>query len=154
VLTLLLLYSVIHHTGRLLVSPGDDAGVTVTPGRTVATKPGPALPDMQQVASWHLFGQVTTVNNAPAPTVAPVTRMNLKLFGVIAARGNNKDARAIISGPDNNESIYGIDDGLPGGATLKEVYPDRVIILRAGAYETLNMPTEKLQEKQLQHRKE
>jgi general secretion pathway protein C len=100
--------------------------------------------DARQLAQWHLFGEAgkDAVQQA-APIDAPETRLNLTLHGVIAA-DIPENARAIIAEQNRNERSYRIGDNLPGGAELSEVHADRVILRRAGRYETLRLPKQSL----------
>lgn len=91
------------------------------------------------ISSAHLFG-VPGAEPAPAVTVnAPETRLNLKLRGTIAAPDDSL-AHAIIADGKGKDDVYFINDRVPGGAVLHEVRPDRVILNRAGALETLKLP--------------
>ncbi len=96
----------------------------------------------KSIAALNLFGQMEAAK--PPSKTAPVvreTRLNLVLRGVIATHG--KSARAIIyspSGSDRGEKPYSIDDKLPGGATLKEIHSDHIVLLHNGRYETLRLP--------------
>jgi len=103
-----------------------------------------------QIANWHLFGIVSkeipkSVVVAPPPEIkeAPDTQLRLVLKGVAASR-DMLDAWAIIADRTGNEDNYTIDSEVPGGATLKEIYPDRVILLHNGRYETLRLPKDGL----------
>ncbi len=98
---------------------------------------------VEDIASLHLFGQAKQVVSRPKPKrvaiQAPVSRLNLKLKGVFATQPPSS-ALAIISSGSSSELLYGIGEQLPGGAILKEVYNDRVIIERSGHLETLKLP--------------
>lgn len=72
---------------------------------------------------------------------APDTRLNLQLRGVIAA-GTSPHSRAFIASSNGEEKGYAIGANLPGGATLHSVLPDRVVLRRGAAFETLRLPRE------------
>ena len=93
------------------------------------------------IVSAHLFGEAGAEPLEPQGNVidAPETRLNLKLRGTIAA-GDEKYAHAIIGDGKGEDGVYFIKDSVPGGAVLHEIYPDRVILNRAGALETLRLP--------------
>lgn len=90
------------------------------------------------ISAMHLFGSSAQAPSG-GPIDAPETRLNLTLNGVIAST-DKRIARAFIATAGDTEKSYIIDATLPGGAVLKEIYPDRVILLRSGRYETLRMP--------------
>ncbi|HFC54292.1 MAG TPA: type II secretion system protein GspC [Gammaproteobacteria bacterium] len=95
-----------------------------------------------ELARLHLFGKVRARQSRSTATAeeAPDTKLRLTLRGVVAA-GDPDLARAIISEPAGEEKYYALDDKLPGGAVLKEIAADRVILqTRAGRMETLRLP--------------
>lgn len=94
------------------------------------------------LSTLHLFGEVDkTAPVVQQTVVAPETNLKLTLRGVLAS-SSPATARAIIGDASNNEKLYSVGDDLPGGARLKEVYNDRVILERAGRLETLRLPKE------------
>ncbi len=110
--------------------------VTVTP---VTGSHGKTPVSLRELLSAHLFGQARV---APVPVkgpiVAPETRLRLSLHGVFAS-DDPKLAMAIIAGKGGRDRAYRRGDALPGGATLHEIYPDRVILSRHGKLETLKL---------------
>ena len=90
-----------------------------------------------QVDSWQLFGSFEQVApQSDKPTDAPETRLRLELLGVFQTADTEK-ASAIIAEKGKEGELYRIGDSIPGNASLEEVYPDRVILRRAGRLETL-----------------
>tara|TARA_R110002072_G_scaffold97528_3_gene214468 strand:- start:1625 stop:2281 length:657 start_codon:yes stop_codon:yes gene_type:complete len=90
------------------------------------------------IASFKLFGDVSApAKHAPIETEKlPETSLRLRLTGVLAGK-NNILASALIEGPDRKTRNYRIDEEVPGGATLKRVYHDRVVLERSGRLENL-----------------
>lgn len=103
--------------------------------------PGAATVNFQTIVDAHLFGEAGAEPPPIAdPTIdAPDTRLNLKLRGTFAA-GDESISHAIIADGSGKDAVFFIKDSLPGGAVLHEVYPDRVILNRAGTLETLRLP--------------
>ncbi|HFE38307.1 MAG TPA: type II secretion system protein GspC [Gammaproteobacteria bacterium] len=99
----------------------------------------------KQIPHWHLFGvtqkAIPQRKKAPEPVPehVPETKLNLTLKGVVASL-DMTDAWAIIADRMGNEDSYGLESALPGGATLKEIYSDRIILLHNGRLETLLLP--------------
>jgi general secretion pathway protein C len=94
-----------------------------------------------RVAAAHLFGRA----NAPArPVKAPETNLNITLHGIIAATDQD-ESRAIISagGGSGQAKSYAIGASIPGGASIHDIYADRVILSRHGRLETLRLPKSK-----------
>ena len=130
----------------LIPSSGTESAlITVqVPVSTPAAGSRPRI-DERQIASWHLFGEAGKTAAAPARKStlnAPETRLKLTLRGVFAS-DEDAQARAIIGDPRGKEDSYALGDPLPGGATLSEIHPDRIILERNGRFETLRLPRQK-----------
>lgn len=82
------------------------------------------------------------------PTIAiedlPETKLELILRGAFAAQNadHTDNAGAIIEDNRKVAQHYAIGDAVPGDATLKAIYPDRVVLARNGLLETLYFPDE------------
>ncbi len=107
--------------------------------RLEVSSSGDAPPLTQaQIDNWQLFGNYEPVASTgnDKPTDAPDTRLRLELLGVFQ-NADTKRATAIIAEKGKEGELYHIGDSIPGNAKLEEVYPDRVILRRAGRLETL-----------------
>ncbi|MFO8154040.1 type II secretion system protein GspC [Thioalkalivibrio sp.] len=94
---------------------------------------------LARVAEMPLFGELGE-RATPEPVVAPETRLRLRLLGLFAGDAPEQ-GKAIIAERDSPEQLYGIGDTIAGGqARLHRIHPDRVILERDGAYETLWLP--------------
>ena len=93
--------------------------------------------DANSVAERHLFGVagVTTGN-----TTAPDTTLALTLHGIVAGK-RAADSRALIVA-NGDEEPYAVGAQLPGGAVIRSIYPDRVMLAVNGQLETLRLPTD------------
>lgn len=95
--------------------------------------------DSRDIINMNLFGapQAETAAAEQDPQDIPETNLRLALKGAFAHSVAEK-ANALIA-PDRNSKaeLFFIDDELPGGAVLDEVYPDYVIIRRNGQREKL-----------------
>lgn len=96
--------------------------------------------DVSRLAVLNLFGQPPVATAKGEAASAPDTSLQLRLTGVLV----NTDAvrsSAIVTERNNPTAaakVYRINDALPGGATLTEVYDDRILIKRGdGAGEVL-----------------
>ena len=96
---------------------------------------------IEQLYQAHLFGKYEAIISKAVKTVAPDTRLNLELTGVLAADPMDNASAIISIGKRGNEDIYSIGDKV-SGATVKEIYPDHIIIERSGRLETLRLPKE------------
>lgn len=91
------------------------------------------------IAARHLLGQTQTVRVRPVETAIPETRLRLTLRGVMALDDSGTGA-AVIADPAGKEALYHVGDTLPGGAKLKAVHPQHVVLSRRGRLETLRLP--------------
>ena len=95
----------------------------------------------QRISQAHLFGKYEAIISKSVKTTAPDTRLNLVLKGVLAANPMDNASAIISMGKKGKEDIYGIGDRV-SSATVKEIYPDRIILERSGRFETLRLPKE------------
>jgi general secretion pathway protein C len=82
----------------------------------------------------HLFGAAPEESHGPAVENGS-PRPVLVLTGVIALADPSRGL-AII-GPERADRLFQVSAELPDGSLLREVYPDRVVLERSGARETL-----------------
>lgn len=94
---------------------------------------------IQAIPNAHLFGKYQQKAITPVNRDAPETRLNLVLKGVLAADPMKNASAIIAKGKNGKEDIFGIGDRI-SGATIKEIYADRVILERNGRLETLRLP--------------
>lgn len=118
---------------------GTNTAIPATPPKLVA--PPPPRPDYgQQIARLHLMGKAEAAKKAPLQIEedVPDTSLNLTLSGVLAL--GLGDGYAIIEDQSRKHKFYQIDDEVMSGVTLNSVYPDYVILNRAGRNEKLSLP--------------
>lgn len=134
-LLVLLSYSAAVTTWEVvsLLRGPDEAVVTtaVTPAKSSSQI------SRQPPAAGSLFG--TAGREEASGTSAPDTNLNLSLTGVIAA-DDPAIALAFIRVAGGQEKSYAINEQVAGGAVVKEIHHDRVILSRNGRFETLRMP--------------
>jgi len=102
-----------------------------------------AAPTDDSVASAERLAELapfgTADESALDATDAPETRLDLRLSGVIAG-GDPRFSRAFIASGQEGERGYAVGAAVPGGAIVRTVHPDRVVLSRNGALETLRLP--------------
>lgn len=136
ILVVLLAHALAQLTWMLVPS-----GQQALPPPQAATPATQTRVDYRQIAALHLFGQPQRAATQAAPIDAPETRLNLTLRGILF-NTEPQLARAIISAPGKDDEMYRVGSQLPGGATIDQIYADRVMLLRNGQYETLRLPEE------------
>lgn len=92
--------------------------------------------DVSRIANQHLFGVVVAGGSNLAN--APETTLALTLHGIVAGR-RDSDSRALIVA-NGDEEPYSIGATLPGGAVIRAIFPDRVMLERDGRLEALRLP--------------
>lgn len=68
---------------------------------------------------------------------APDTRLSVTLLGILA--GDEHGSRALISKSNGEEKPFAIGDEVISGAKLHAIFADRVVLIRAGKFETLRL---------------
>ena len=118
-------------TWALLPQPASVTGAYTPPPAVAARQPQAGT-----IADRHLFGTPNqgggNLNNAPDTTLA------LTLHGIVAGK-NAKDSRALIVA-NGDEEPYAVGASLPGGAVIRAIFPDRVLLERGGRVEALRLP--------------
>lgn len=113
--------------------------VTLTASSVIAPAPSanaPATSPLASISSARLWGTPPVV---AAPSVTQDTRLPLSLRGVLSGEG-----LAMIEASSSGTKVYRTGDSLPGGAILKDVLIDHVLIERAGLIERLALPRQNL----------
>lgn len=139
-LVVLLAHALAQLTWALLPAPNQ----ALPPPAASPTATPTAQADFRKLAALHLFGraeQAASAARSNAPIDAPETRLNLTLRGILFNTSPDL-TRAIISAPGREDELYRPGSQLPGGATIDQIYADRVMLLRNGQYETLRLPEE------------
>mgnify|MGYP000395098930 CR=1 FL=1 len=100
------------------------------------------VPDID-LASLTLFGSPNADDAAAELDTENLPETNLRLYlrGVLAASGEFPGS-ALIEDDKSKTEVYLVGDELPGNATLRSVFPNRVIIERSGKLENLYFPEE------------
>ncbi|MGE0582834.1 MAG: type II secretion system protein GspC [Steroidobacteraceae bacterium] len=133
-------------TWGLGIALGVQVAVTVTDlagadlDAPVASTPVQAPPqlDLGTLINAHLFGEALVTPSGDASN-APQTSLSLVLAGVIA-NSDPSTGIAILGESAAAAKVVMVGDAVPGGAKLHAVYPDRVVLERAGALESLLLP--------------
>jgi general secretion pathway protein C len=121
-----------------LLLPRGDAGLDAPAARVGAAAGGSA--PAQSIAKWHLFGN--TPSRPGSGNGAPATTLSLILRGTIAEL-DPKSGLAVIADAQGVEHAYRVGEDVAAGARLSAVYPDRVVLMREGAEETLRLPRDR-----------
>jgi general secretion pathway protein C len=103
----------------------------------VVAPPPPQSPNafsLQPLLAAHLFGQVSQELTGRRLDNLPISSLNLVLAGVIASGAGGY---ALISANGQPQEPFAVGQTITENAVLQAVYPDRVVIRRNGALESL-----------------
>jgi general secretion pathway protein C len=133
-----------------MVAPLQQLGAGAVPLQAVvasaaASERADALAMSRDIVARHLFGQDLATSAKPGLAAIPETQLRLVLRGVMASP-DPRTATAIVADPDGHEDYYTVGKELPGGATLKEVHAQYIVLSRNGRLETLRLPTDALKD--------
>lgn len=131
VLILVIAWLLAQLTWALLPQPASTTGSYAPPSAAAARQPVAG-----KIADRHLFGTASqgggNLSNAPDTTLA------LTLHGIVAGK-RPTDSRALIVA-NGDEEPYSVGASLPGGAVIRAIFPDRVMLERGGRVEALRLP--------------
>ncbi len=124
------------------------AGQTVPAQGPAAAMTGKVRIAPDSIAKLQLFGVRTATSTAAksrqaAAEEAPPTRLKLELRGLLANE-HGAAGSAIIRAAGDTEREFTVGDEVTRGVTIEHIYPDRVIISRGGARESLLLPKDEL----------
>ncbi len=109
-----------------------------TPTVTAPVAGPSAAVNVAGLVNAHLFGTAAVTATGDAAS-APTTNLRLVLAGTLAGP-DPEQGWAIIGETTQSARVYATGASLPGGASLKAVYADRVLLQRGAALESLPLP--------------
>lgn len=133
VLAALALWLLVHLLWQLLPQ-----GASARSGAAAVAIAVPVPAQARSVASWHLFGQ----NPVRVGGDGAATTLSLILRGTVA-EADPKAGFAVVSDVGGVERAFRVGEEVAPGARLAGVYPDRIVINRGGAEETLKLPRDR-----------
>ncbi|OGV50033.1 MAG: hypothetical protein A3F46_06010 [Legionellales bacterium RIFCSPHIGHO2_12_FULL_42_9] len=99
-------------------------------------------PNVQQSLAMPLFGHYAAVN--PHGGVMKQSTLDVTIIGIMYS-SKASHSQVLIRLNNGEEHSYLVGDELPGGAIIKRIKADSVVILFQGTLEVLNLPKTKLQ---------
>ncbi|WP_259279074.1 type II secretion system protein GspC [Pedomonas mirosovicensis] len=91
--------------------------------------------DFSVLSAFDPFHRAAPAAADVAAKTAPVTSLDLQLFGVRA--GENGEGSAIVRTPDKNQGVFRVGDAIMPGVTLRAVMADRIVLSHQGNTESL-----------------
>lgn len=136
VLVIAIAWQLVQLTWLLLDRGPQPQAIVMPPPTSVA--PVQKGVDIQAIVNAHLF-DVAAAAPAPDAANAPPTQANLVLTAVFASPDPAKGL-AIIGESAQSARVFAVGGAVQPGVRLHQVYPDKVILDRAGNLETLALP--------------
>lgn len=75
----------------------------------------------------------------PAAQEIKESLLALEVVGIMYDK-NEKNAQVLLRAANGEENVYGINDSLPGGAIIKKINMDSIVVLHNGALERIRLP--------------
>lgn len=91
------------------------------------------------IAQFHLFGVYDE-----SLAELPPTQLQLTLEGIGLGVSPGEISRVLIEGPNTPTKIYKVGDIVPGGAVIRHIFRDRIILNDNGRLESLKLPVPKI----------
>lgn len=88
-----------------------------------------------------LFGDYIPINLAQAEIKQSM--LDVKIVGIMFS-GEEKNSQVVLQVAGGKEEYYVIGDTLPGGAVIKRISPEGVVVLHNGVLESLSLPKNQL----------
>ncbi|ASQ45562.1 type II secretion system protein N [Legionella clemsonensis] len=88
-----------------------------------------------------LFGEYVPANLADADIKESM--LDAEIVGIMYD-SKEEYSQVIIKTGGGQEKVYSIGDSLPGGAIIKRISPDGIVVLHNGALESLSLPKNEL----------
>lgn len=97
--------------------------------------------NFDNISRWHLFGTAPPKRSPVRKKMitAPKTRLSLKLIGIIH-RESPLESFAIIQMNNGEQKQFTVGDKITGNTELSQIGSEAITLLRAGKYESLDMP--------------
>lgn len=104
----------------------------------IAMTPTIHIERLSNIANFHLFG----IYDASLQNL-PETQLQLTLEGTLVNSTANNLSYAIIAAPGQMAKIYKITQIVPGGAVIRRILKDRIILENHGSLGVLRLPVSK-----------
>lgn len=89
-----------------------------------------------KISRFHLFGIANARETGGAQQNAPVTNLKLTLHGLFTEI-HGKGGAAIISSPEHLAKAYYVGSRVPGGAKIRKILRNKVVLFHNGRLELL-----------------
>lgn len=96
---------------------------------------------LQKTLNLPIFGDY--VPKALVDVDVKPSGLDLLLVGIVFS-ANHQESQAIISVPGGPTQNFSVGDSVPGGAKIKQITPDGVLLEHAGELESLSLPKNEL----------
>lgn len=104
-----------------------------------AVQPPPAskVPKENPAIKIKLFGDY--VPNEVGAAGVKRSPLNVSVIGIMFAK-DEKASHVVLELPTHETKVFRVGDTIPGGAVIKRITPEGILVLRDGAVESLSLP--------------
>jgi len=140
VILVIILGSLLARLAWLVMTPVAPITVSLSSGKSAQPVKVEQTKDYGKiVANYHLFGEVKRASKpVEKPKTVPETRLNLKLFGIVARTDHS--SYAIIASASGQQGVFSVGESPQPGVKVDSIHPDKVILNHNGRLETLRLP--------------
>lgn len=144
IVSVLLVAGLAYQSAQLTLSSLTSLPMGQAPAHSREHSQQVALPDIQQMLEWHIFGEAgqIVVSEEPLDIEAPETQLNLELQGVSVGKKQEYSSAIISESKGTSGELYWVGDSVFGKAILSAVYDDKVMLKQNGRLETLRFSDE------------
>jgi len=71
------------------------------------------------------------------------SKMNASVIGILYSSDENA-SQVLIEVPGHADKVFSVGDTIPGGAIIKRIAPEGILLMRGGAMESLSLPKKEL----------
>ena len=71
------------------------------------------------------------------------SKINVSIIGILYASDENA-SQVLIDVPGHDNKVFKVGDTLPGGAMIKRISPEGIVVMRGESMENLSLPTNQL----------
>ncbi len=103
------------------------------------TRPLPIIQPTANVAQWHLFGSY--ISNIES---LPEAQLNITVVGIFYA-SNPDNSQVLLSSAGAPAKVFKLHQTIPGGAKIKEILQDTIVLEQNGKLQKLRLKVPNLQ---------
>ncbi|MDF1827599.1 MAG: type II secretion system protein N [Legionellaceae bacterium] len=98
-------------------------------------------PKQHKAAHVELFGMYTP--DGIEGLGIEQSKLNASILGILYS-SNEQSSQVLLEVPGHENKVFNVGDTIPGGAKIKRITPEGILLMRNGAMESLSLPKKTL----------